>query len=492
MISFGNTSTKSMEEQSIIAAMLKTKIFPIMILYRYHSHKRYLHSQLVQIHIRYLSNNFPNIYQGKCVCIGDFISHHTKWVGSDLSYGRLLCLTNDNQIRFLQIFNAKSVPKKPVYPKIKYFGGKRLLPIPHCFNIISQKIYHRGSFSRRIPGLDHTSIALLPRYEHTKNELILNDLLSNIEAPGFDRIIPEFITHLGPTAKTLLTSFYNGITSDKKIPRIWLKSKIIAFPQPNKDQSSPHHAIDQYYNLSILFRLAGWISPKSFKNIANSITSKPTSKMASRAYEEVSNNDLISKLRSIIPPSLMEIVNVILRNRRFQVLRPYDNIFNIFLNDIPVTSSPEFIYADDNCSATQSHSLIFKETELKADLDSLIWLFDRCNAQIKPSKTRYASVLRIRKHCIVQLSARHVDRYQAKYNSKDNHGMIIICTNVLALNSFHHSSLPLKKEIRLLDNYQQHRYFQPPYKKRFYYPSHQMLEIETPHLAAHNFELFTP
>ncbi|KII74893.1 hypothetical protein RF11_12632 [Thelohanellus kitauei] len=43
-----------------------------------------------------------------------------------------------------------------------------------------KKSIPRGSFPRRIPCLDHKSKALLCRFEHTKNELALNDLLYNM------------------------------------------------------------------------------------------------------------------------------------------------------------------------------------------------------------------------------------------------------------------------------------------------------------------------
>ncbi|KII62166.1 putative RNA-directed DNA polymerase from transposon BS [Thelohanellus kitauei] len=207
------------------------------------------------------------------------------------------------------------------------------------------------------------------------------------KALGLYQIISEFITHLGHTAKTFLTSAYNRI-SDRKIQKISLMSKIIEIPKPNKDSTSPS-SVRQITLLSILFQLfenhsrkadsvgrpphnpkTRWISQKPFNNIKNSITNnhiengfKPKQKTCcvfinlSQAYDTVSHNGLMLKFRFIIPPIFVEIIYPMIRTQKIlgtqicktnnsrklkssilqrSVLDPI--LSNIYLNDIPLTS----------------------------------------------------------------------------------------------------------------------------------------------------------
>ena len=54
-------------------------------------------------------------------------------------------------------------------------------------------------------------------------------------AAGYDNILPEFLMHMGPKAKTWLATFYTQTIHEKRMPRAWRHAKIIAIPKPGKD-----------------------------------------------------------------------------------------------------------------------------------------------------------------------------------------------------------------------------------------------------------------
>jgi hypothetical protein len=54
-------------------------------------------------------------------------------------------------------------------------------------------------------------------------------------APGYDNIHPEFLTHLGPRARTWMSLFFTRIIKDNQIPKIWRSAKVIAIEKPGKD-----------------------------------------------------------------------------------------------------------------------------------------------------------------------------------------------------------------------------------------------------------------
>ncbi len=69
-------------------------------------------------------------------------------------------------------------------------------------------------------------------------ELELDAVLRTVKdgsAAGYDNILPEFLKHLGPKAKSWLASFYTRITREKKMPRAWRQVKVITIPKPGKD-----------------------------------------------------------------------------------------------------------------------------------------------------------------------------------------------------------------------------------------------------------------
>jgi len=58
-------------------------------------------------------------------------------------------------------------------------------------------------------------------------------------AASYDNILPVFLKHMGPLATKWLTSFFTRIVQEKRTPKPWRQTKIIAtrIPKPNEDRS---------------------------------------------------------------------------------------------------------------------------------------------------------------------------------------------------------------------------------------------------------------
>ena len=74
-------------------------------------------------------------------------------------------------------------------------------------------------------------------FKETELESVLRKIKSGTAA-GYDNILPEFLMHLGPKAKTWLVTFYTRIIQGKRIPRAWRQAKVIAIPKPGKDPNN--------------------------------------------------------------------------------------------------------------------------------------------------------------------------------------------------------------------------------------------------------------
>ena len=64
-------------------------------------------------------------------------------------------------------------------------------------------------------------------------------------------------------------------------------------------------------------------------------------------------------------------------------------LFNLYTNDLPVTKSRKFIYADDICLGTQAHTFAELECTLSSDMDRMAGYCHRW--RLKPSATKTVS-----------------------------------------------------------------------------------------------------
>ena len=77
----------------------------------------------------------------------------------------------------------------------------------------------------------------------------MNDLcgaikdMKNNKAAGLDDILCEQIKHLGPAALQWLLDMVNECMRTNSIPKIWRKSRVVAYSSPAKNQQA-QKAID--------------------------------------------------------------------------------------------------------------------------------------------------------------------------------------------------------------------------------------------------------
>ncbi|KAF0742628.1 Uncharacterized protein FWK35_00018990 [Aphis craccivora] len=57
-------------------------------------------------------------------------------------------------------------------------------------------------------------------------------LVKNGKAAGVDRVLPEFIKHIGPKGKLRLTNLFSYVKNTATLPKVWHKAKVIATLKP--------------------------------------------------------------------------------------------------------------------------------------------------------------------------------------------------------------------------------------------------------------------
>jgi Reverse transcriptase (RNA-dependent DNA polymerase) len=126
------------------------------------------------------------------------------------------------------------------------------------------------------------------------------------------------------------------------------------------------------------------------------------------AYDTVWHTGLLAKLTMHMPFWFVQLVELLLRNRRLRVHIGDDTsawrlqrnglpqgsvlaptLFNLCTNDLPATKSRKFIYVDDICLGTQSHTFVKLECSLTADMARMAQYSHRW--RLKPSITKTVS-----------------------------------------------------------------------------------------------------
>lgn len=259
------------------------------------------------------------------------------------------------------------------------------------------------------------------------------------KAAGFDGIYPEFIKHLGKRALSWLLSFYNNILSSGNFPKEFRKAKVISILKRGKNPSDP----SSYRPISLLsvpfkilerlimFRIESTIEEvlqncqggfRKTRNCCDQVLSLTTfiesgfnNKLKtgaafvdlSAAYDTVWKDGLILKLYSHLKcGKMVRLIENMLTDRRLRVFvdnssskfKTLNNglpqgsvlapiLFNLYLSDIPNTSSEKFIYADDIALAFPHSDFEIIEKTLSTDLKILKNYFHEWRLCPSPIKT---------------------------------------------------------------------------------------------------------
>ena len=99
----------------------------------------------------------------------------------------------------------------------------------------SDKKFERRIRDQRRQFLHHAPDKSSPPAFTTSDIDCALKLVKSGTAPGYDNIHPEFLTHLGPRARTWMSHFFTRVIEENQIPKIWRSAKVIAIEKPGKD-----------------------------------------------------------------------------------------------------------------------------------------------------------------------------------------------------------------------------------------------------------------
>ena len=170
-------------------------------------------------------------------------------------------------------------------------------------------------------------------------------------APGYDNMHPEFLKHLGPKGLAWLAVFFTRVVNEKRLPKAWRRAKVIALPKPGKDPQLPS-SYRPISLLSVSFKLLERVVLQRISDRADELLSKDQAGFRrgrstcdqvaaltthiengfqsnlktgavfldlTAAYDTVWHTGLLYKLTKCMEPWFVNLIDLLLRNRRFRV-----------------------------------------------------------------------------------------------------------------------------------------------------------------------------
>ena len=265
-------------------------------------------------------------------------------------------------------------------------------------------------------------------------------LIKSGKAQGPDKIAPEFITHCGSHMLTWLRVFFSQCMSTLRLPKIWRRSEIIAILKPKKpaDDAKSYRPISLLcVPLKLLERLlltrlnpvidpqlppqqAGFRHGRSTTDQVTLLTDDIEAGFEAKqkvgvvlvdltaAYDTVWLRGLHLKLLRMVPDvHMVSFVMELLTNRSFKLktsdgqvsrLRRLRNgvpqgstlsptLFNIYISDIPQTTSMQYGYADDLALLAADDSWEKVEETLNHDMQAITNYLQKWRLILSTAKT---------------------------------------------------------------------------------------------------------
>lgn len=277
--------------------------------------------------------------------------------------------------------------------------------------------------------------------DFTEDEL--SEAMSKLKpgkSPGRDNIHPEFVIHQSTTTSRWLCAFFTSCYRRLKLPKTWRRASVIALPKPNKPAEDPksyrpisllcvpfkilermiHSRIEPVVDSQLPPEQAGFRRGRSTadqvtllaQDIEDSFQDNEKAGAVyldlTAAYDTVWHRGLHLKLLRTIPDRhMVKFIMETLSNRSFilqtssgqrsrlrrlrngvpqgSVLSPM--LFNIYIHDLPDTSSRKYGYADDLAIMLRRPTWKAMEDGLNKDMGTLVAYLRRWRLQLSIGKT---------------------------------------------------------------------------------------------------------
>ncbi|KAJ3602080.1 hypothetical protein NHX12_029840 [Muraenolepis orangiensis] len=260
------------------------------------------------------------------------------------------------------------------------------------------------------------------------------------KSPGHDNIHPEFVTHQSETTSAWLCSFFSSCFQRSKLPKTWRRAAVIALLKPGKTAEDPkaYRPISllcvpfKILERMILSRIEPVVDPQlpreqaGFRrgrstvdqvtlltqDIEDSFQAKEKVGVVlldlTAAYDTVWHRGLHLKLLRTIPDRhMVKFIMEMLSNRSF-ILRTSDGqrsrlrrlrngvpqgsvlsplLFNIYIHDLPETTSRQYGYADDLAIMLRRTTWSAVEQGLNQDMSILAAYLRKWRLQLSTGKT---------------------------------------------------------------------------------------------------------
>ena len=260
------------------------------------------------------------------------------------------------------------------------------------------------------------------------------------KSPGRDNIHPEFVIHQSERTSHWLCSFFSSCLRRSKIPKTWRRASVIALPKPNKPPEDPksyrpisllsvpykvlerliHSRIEPVVDPQLPPEQAGFRRGRSTvdqvtlltQDIEDSFQDNEKAGVVfldlTAAYDTVWHRGLHLKLLRTIPDRhMVRFIMEMLSNRSFVLqtsdgqtsrLRRLKNgvpqgsvlspmMFNIYIHDLPVTTSTKYGYADDLAIMLRRPTWKAMEDGLNRDMGILADYLEKWHLQLSVGKT---------------------------------------------------------------------------------------------------------